>query len=479
MDIWKWTDGPFKRRIDFTHYANGYEHHVPSLKLALITFLKGSSSAHVVNLETAYRYFVELTGPCPTGAFTALNIANFATKLRPNEQWRLGTLNGLIQKWVALGLPGMLRECATYLADRRKPGNRKGEAVTTRNPESGPFSELEFKALHSAINAAYGQGDLPLWSLLLCRLLMACGGRISQYASLKILDFNPSTMVLNLPQAKTREAHSRIRFLEFDISPQTGRLIADYFAELRANGYDDGAPFFPEKLVMRFPSIKQPRAAGDLFYGHCDPPTLSRRFREEVAAVAPPTPRLDFAPMPVAPQRFRYTFGTRMAEEGASKVVIANRLGHTDLQNVDVYFSASPKVVENIDKAMGPLLAPLARAFQGQLVEDEASSTQKGAPGSRIIDFRVSVDPVGGCSQCARGCAFNKPVSCYTCFRFEPFLDAPHKEVLQRLLKDRERWMNDSRMAAINDESIRAVEEVIALCEQVRQQRAHGSDATA
>lgn len=33
-------------------------------------------------------------------------------------------------------------------------------------------------------------------------------------------------------------------------------------------------------------------------------------------------------------------------------------------------------------------------------------------------------------------------------------------------------------MAAINDESIRAVEEVIALCRQVREERAFGEEAS-
>jgi integrase len=470
-DVWTWTDGPFKRRIDFTRYSGGYERHVLSLKHALIPFFKSSSSAHVVNLETAFRYFVDLTGPCPAGDFTAANLSNFAAKLGHAEAWRIGTLNGLIQKWVALNLPGMLSECATYLAEQRKPGNKKGEAVTTRNPVTGPLSEVEVTALYSAVNAAYGRGDLPLWSLILCRLLLACGGRISQLASLKIFDFNPETLVLRLPQAKTREKHARSRLLDFDISPQTSSLIADYLMGLKNQGYSDDAPFFPEELVMRRVPLEQLRTPDDLFYGHCEPNTLSRRFREEVGEVAPPTPRLDFAQLPVAPQRFRYTFGTRLAEEGASQLVIANRLGHADLQNVDVYFSASPKVVENIDKAMGPLLVPLARAFQGQLVEDEGSSTQKGAPGSRIIDFRVSDETLGGCNQCAKGCAFNKPVACYTCFRFEPFLDAPHEEVLERLLKDRDKAAKDPRMAAINDESIRAVEEVIALCVQVHRQR--------
>ena len=471
VDVWVWTDGPFKRYIDFTRYSGGYERHVLSLKHALITFFKSSSSAHVVNLETAFRYFVELTGSCPAGEFSAANLSNFASKLRPNEAWRIGTLNGLVQKWVALNLPGMAPECATYLAEQRKPGNRKGEAVMTRDPVIGPLSEVEVTALYSAVNAAYGRGHLPLWLVILCRLLLACGGRISQYASLKIIDFSPDTRVLRLPQAKTREDHPRSRFLDFEISPQTTHLLSDYIRGLRDEGYVDNAALFPEDLVMRRGPRKELRNHDDLFFGHCEPNNLSRRFQEEIEEVAPPTPRLDFAPLPVAPKRFRYTFGTRLAEEGASKVVIANRLGHADLQNVDVYFSASPKIVENIDKAMGPLLIPLARAFQGHLVEAEASSTQKGAPGSRIIDFRISEETLGGCSQCAKGCAFNKPVACYTCFRFEPFLDAPHEEVRGRLLKEREQAAEDPRIATINDEAIRAIEEVIALCEQVRQER--------
>lgn len=332
--------------------------------------------------------------------------------------------------------------------------------------------------MHS-VNAAYGRGDLPLWPLILCRLLLACGGRISQYASLKIVDFDSDTRVLRLPQVKTREASARSRFLNFDISPQTGHLLSDYVEGLREDGYAYDAALFPENLVLLRATRKELRSPDDLFYGHCEPSALSRRFREKLDDVVPPTPRLDYAPLPLTPQRFRYTFGTRLAEEGASKMVIANRLGHADLQNVDVYFSASPKVVENIDRALGPLLLPLARAFQGQLVEDEANSTQKGAPGSRIIDFRVSVETLGGCNQCAKGCAFNKPVACYTCFRFEPFLDAPHEEVRDSLLKNREKTAKDPRMAAINDESIRAVDEVIALCAEVRRQRAANGEAPA
>lgn len=478
-DVWLWTDGPYIRRIDFTRYSRGYERHVFALKQALVPFFRSYSSAYVINLEDAFHHLTVLTDSCPEGDFAASDLSNFPARLKANEKWRIGTLNALLQKWVALSLPGVSADCATYLVERRKPGNTKGEAVRTRNPVSGPLSEGEVKSLYTAVNAAYGRSELPLWTLLLCRLLLACGGRISQYASLKLLDFDTESSVLRLPQAKTRQAHTRVSFVNFDISPQTSRLLTDYIQGLLAMGYSNDSALFPDSLVMIRPSKKQLRAVGDMFFGHCDPPSLSRRFSDEVAEIAPPTPRLDYAPLPVAPQRFRYTFGTRLVEEGASKVVVANRLGHVDLQHVDVYFSASPKVIENIDKAMGPMLIPLARAFQGQLVENEANSTQKGAPGSRIIDFRLSADTLGGCSQCGKSCAFNKPVACYTCFRFEPFLDAPHEEVRDQLMKEREEFAADERMAAINDEALQAVEEVMALCAEVYRQRAVAEEALA
>ena len=212
-------------------------------------------------------------------------------------------------------------------------------------------------------------------------------------------------------------------------------------------------------------------AANDPFRGHCTRDALSSVFTRTVSAIAPLTDRLDFAPMPVNPKRFRSTFGTRLAEEGAGRAEIAERLGHTDLQNVDVYFEASPAIVDSIDAAMGRQLAPLARAFRGRLVEDEEHSTHKGAPGSRIIDFRVSGKPLASCAGKAQGCGFNKPVACYTCFKFEPWLDGPHEKVLKRLEEDREKWAYDQRLAAINDDAIEAVREVIAECAQVRAQQ--------
>lgn len=469
-EVWEWTDGPFKARLDFRRYNLDFRTFITPLKQSLAPFLRGHSSSHVSNLFQAFSHLTQTLGVPPNNSISAKYISDYAAKLKSNEIGRLGTLNGLLQRWTSLELPGVEPECAIFLLERRKPGNKKGDAVRNRDPVSGPLNEDEYTSLYSATNAAYGRGDVPLWALLLMRLLLACGGRISQYASLKVIDFDSKSSVLSLPQGKTGEQHARTSFLQFDIGPQTARLITEHIESLRTKGNSANSALFPRNLISLRQKEEHFRTKDNQFFGHCFPPELSFRFREIMEDIAPPTARLDFAPLPIAPKRFRYTFGTRLAEEGASKLLIANRLGHADLQNVEMYVAASPRVVENIDQAMGAMLAPLARAFMGNVVSNELESTQKGSLGSRIIDFRVSTEPLGSCEGKGAGCTFNKPVACYTCFRFEPWLDAPHEKVLHRLQSERDKWTLDDRMAAVNDEPIRAVKEVIWLCIQASQQ---------
>lgn len=471
LDVWEWTDGPFKAYLDFGRFGGPFKHFVEPLKQTLVPFLRGHSSSHVTNLFHAFVHFLSVVGPIASGSISAQHVGSYAARLGRHEVGRLGTLNVLLQRWVALNLPGVDADCANYLIDRRKPGNRKGHAVVTRDPVNGPFTDEEYRALNAAVNEAYGRGDLPLWALLLNRLLLACGGRISQFASLKACDFDDSNFVLSLPQAKNRAEHTRESFIQFDIAPQTGALMSKYIDELRGLGYGPEAALFPQQVVMRRGPVESLRSTSDLFYGHCLPASLASAFKHALACAVPPSARLDFAPLPLSTKRFRYTYGTRLAEEGASRVVIANRLGHVDLQNVEVYVSASPKVVENIDAAMGAQLAPIAAAFKGRLVEDESQTTHKGAPGSRILDFRVSTEPVGSCAGRGSNCRFSKPVACYSCFKFEPWLDAPHTQVLERLLSERTQHPSSNRVAAVNDESIKAVQEVIHLCAEALSQR--------
>lgn len=469
-EVWQWRDGPFRVYLDFRRLKLPQTVPLDALKYTLHIFARNNSPAYLGNLFRAFVHFLALReGDRPLETINATEAANYIARLGADIS-RIGTLNALLQKWAALGLPGVTRDCVQYLKNRRKPGNKKGTAVRQRDPFDGPFSEEEYTSLYKAVDAAYGRGKLPLWVIVLTRLLFACGGRISQYASLKICDFSSKdgSFILQLPQAKTGLPNSRSSFLDFRLSPQTERMLKEHIKRHQDAGASDSSPLFPENEVLGIGARDDRYPANDQFHGHCTSANLSIELRDYLEQIAPPTSRLDFDPMPITPKRFRSTFGTRLAEEGAGRAEIAERLGHVDLQNVNVYFEASPSIVDNMDKAIGKHLAPLARAFKGRLVEDEQHSTNKGTLGSRIIDFRVSSKPLASCAGSTQSCAFNKPVACYTCFKFEPWLDGPHEMVLNRLEAERERWANDQRIAAINDDAIEAVKEVIAACSLVR-----------
>jgi len=484
LPVWDWFDGPFRVLIDFGALPANFTQFVHPLKSSLMVFAKGYSPSYMENLFRSFLHFARAipTLPAVGAAITPIEIGTYVASLEKDAStWRVSALNPLLQKWKALGLPGVDQACVDYLRGRRKPGNPKGVAVRTRDPEEGPFTDSEFQAIFRAVTAAYEVGDIPLWVIVMARLLAACGGRASQLASLKIRDFTPADpssersvpAKIALPQIKNGMEHARAEFLEFDLSGRTAALLADHVKALVEDlGCTPDSALFPLSALRLDGKEDSQRPADDLFFDHPTGNCLTNYFVARIGDSAPLSDRTGFAPISLNPRRFRYTFGTRMAEEGSSKAVIADRLGHADLQNVDVYFEASPAIVENIDRAMAAGLAPIAQAFCGRTIEGEHQSSQGGAPGSRIIDFRISVDPLGSCGK-GSGCGLAKPVACYTCFRFEPWVDGPHQESLDILLADRDRCA-DERMAGVNDDAITAVMEVIAECEQARQQRQGG-----
>lgn len=480
LELWDWIDGPFRLRLDFAALPRNFQSLKAPLKFCLMVFVKGYSPAYTDNL---FRGFLGLARANPsfdaaTGTLSPAELGNLAATLGPDREWYISALNPLLQKWFLLGLPGVSQECVDYLRSRRKPGNKKGAAVRTRDPDIGPFTDQEFQAIFRALGRAREDEAIPVWADVLIRLLAACGARPSQYASLKIKDVRLATAdsakrvaaTLALPQIKKGYDHAREELKDFDLSARLAELVGEYIGHLvtvRRLGPEDA--LFPLSELRLSGRGDETRRPGDPFYGHPTGDQLSGYLNRAASSIAPASERVGFAPISLAPRRFRYTFGTRMAEEGASRAVIADRLGHTDLQNVEVYMEASPAIVDNIDRAMGAGLAPIAQAFVGQLIEGEHQARRRGQSGSRIIDFRVSAAPVGSCGSGA-GCELRKPVACYTCHKFEPWLDGPHAEQLEMLLSEREA-VADERVAGVNDDVIVAVREVIAECEAARRQR--------
>ena len=87
---------------------------------------------------------------------------------------------------------------------------------------------------------------------------------------------------------------------------------------------------------------------------------------------------------------------------------------------------------------------------------------------------RVLADSGGNVGTCGgpRSCTRLAPLACYTCSAFRPWLDAPHEELLESLLEERETLLADGvspQVFGANDATMMAIAEVAERCRQARE----------
>lgn len=474
-DYWELREATRKLHADFSLFPI-----VPDLKTALkatlVWYAENSSLSHLKNLyyqsRELFEFKFEQTRQL-VSEVTSKDILNYKAHLGKEREWHVGVLSGLIRKWDALGYAGVSADAVILLKQLTLKGNRKGVATATRDPYNGPFTDIELESLQHALNDAFGRQEVELAEYVLAWLYMALGQRSTQYAALKVSDVcglindeGLESFVIRVPRAKTRDSDARGAFKERVIVPEIGRLVVQYADTVRERFRGilqdvENAPLFPteqeEKNVEGYAYHATSNQIGYVLSN-----TLNR-----LNVVSERTG--DF--IHITPKRFRQTIGTRAAEEGHGALVIAELLDHSDTQNVGVYVSSTPAIVERINKAIAMDLASLAQAFAGKLIAGPSQSTRAGDPAS-VIRAPSITNSFEGMSSCGKHgfCGFMKPVACYTCNNFEPWLDGPHEQILDYLLAERESLIvtTDARIAKVNDRTIYAVAQVVQLCGEVR-----------
>lgn len=474
-DHWELREATRKLHADFTSFPLVQDVKT-ALKATLVWYAENSSLSHLKNLYYQSREFFEFkldqTGEL-ISEVTAADILNYKACLGKQKEWYVGVLSGLIRKWGALGYGGVSADAVILLKQLTLKGNRKGVATATRDPYTGPFTDIELEALQHALNEAFGRQEVKLSDYVLAWLVMTLGQRATQYAALKVSDVGKvinseglESFVVRMPRAKTRDSDARGAFKERVLVPEIGRLVVEYADTVRERFRGvlpdvENAPLFPtaqaEGNVEGYAYHSTSQQIGCI---------LSKTLKR-LNVVSERTG--DF--MNITPKRFRQTIGTRAAEEGHGELVIAELLDHSDTQNVGVYVSSTPAVVERINKTLAMTLAPLAQAFAGKLIAGPFEATRAGDPSS-IIRAPAIINSFEGMSSCGKHgfCGFMKPVACYTCSSFEPWLDGPHEQILEYLLAERERLLSttDPRIAKVNDRTIYAVAQVVQLCNEVQ-----------
>lgn len=260
------------------------------------------------------------------------------------------------------------------------------------------------------------------------------------------------------------------QMLNAEIGGWVAKLIEDNKIWHDDNGWPDGCAL---PLFMRSKPRKELLGSPRHEYAmHMAPEEIAAMLKRAVDKLGVISHRTG-KPLHVNPRRFRRTFATRAAEEGASPVELAIMLDHTDLQNVGVYFETRSSQVTRLDAALAMTLGPIADAFMGRVVDGEANAVNGDNPAKRIPWYRRVPGRVperaGNLGTCGSGpCSLFAPVSCYTCDKFQPWRAGPHREMLDWLCTERDRKEKeglDPQIVKIHDATIMAVAEVVRRCD--------------
>lgn len=450
-----------------------------NLKQVLAIYAQTCSAKHSINLHAKLKEYLRFSAG--QKVFSPESVISYRAKLLGHE-WKLASVRAFIRTWVSTGYKGIPLETLPMMEKWRIKGNEKGFTVQSMCPESGPLTDIEMDGIISGILECYSNGKLGLRNTCYAMILAMTGRRPVQITSLKIKDIQSAEGVycINFPRGKQRYGQWRSAFKKFPIVEDLWLLLQSQAESVKALFNERVAGGVSAKLALElplFPAIEKYNSgesleellSGDFLHAPTYEITHAMSVVKSVVAVIS---ERTSAITHMNPNRFRYTLGTNLAREGKGEYVIAEALDHSDTQNAGVYIRNIPEFVEQIDKAVALQLAPLAQAFRGVLVVNEAAARRGGDPSSRICSAGGNIGSCGSFGFCGA----LAPIACYTCSYFQPWLDGPHELVLDQLISERDsvfQSTDDPKIAAVNDRLILAVSDVVIRCKAVKSDLAH------
>ncbi len=374
-------------------------------------------------------------------------------------------------------------DVALYLEGIIIGGNDRGEAVLSHDPHAGPLRRTEVDDFELALKRATAARSVDHQDLAIAWLFFSFGCNSKNLVWLNEEDIVATPLAngdtfyeIRLPRIKKRTRSYRSQFRTRPLAKHIAEVLLSLIADRKALADNDnivttGQPLFRREGARR--SLIGTAFENERFrLSSNDVRDALKRLVEAIDVRAANGDLLH-----ITPRRLRYTFATRLVNEGCPAAELADALDHSDTNTIMVYFNARLDAVEAIDAALASsALLPFAQKC-GRIVRTEAEAVRGDDKASRI--YRTDVDKrtragVGTCGSFS-WCSLMAPVACYTCPNFQPWLDGPHQEVMDDLLAKRRKRLGDGadvKLTAINDPTIRAIAKVIERCGEIRQEAA-------
>lgn len=453
-----------------------------------IHFAKYSSSTHATEMIRYALRYPDITGET---TFTLKGVLNYKNYFSDKKyEYKTAKFKVFLKKLYDLGYTAIDDKIYDLIDSWRLSGNEKGTAVLSLDPDEGPFSPFEFQAIITRTNEYLAENKISYYEAALIRTFCATGRRPIQISSLKVKDLYLSddykfdeneVYVLNIPKAKVRGSSTfRFAFSEFGIRKSIAQILFEHIRILEQTLSNVIKRELLKQEVDELPLFYDLEKLTELDWGnekeisqilpneiiHLPTVQLTQKLKDAVRKLGVRS-RETGKPIFVTSYRFRYTLGTNAARQKAGVNVIAKLLDHHDTQNAHCYVQSVPEIAQQISSIMDESLRKYADAFQGKVVKDETDAQSQIKDANRISCVEQDCD-VGSCGT-HQYCNDYAPIACYLCSKFMPWANAPHHLVLEQLIKERDDLITmgcSLEVAAVNDRTIIAVQQVIDACQE-------------
>lgn len=489
-DIWQ-LDSNIKLNLSLLSPLSLSPKFEMNFRKALADYASEFSSSYTSNI---FNYAKNLFATGVREKIDEAHIINYKSSLTKSTEYKLGYIRAFILDWHDKEIQGVDKKVVELLTSLKLSGNEKGKAVAIGCPYSGAYTFEEQTAFISWYVDAFTEKQISITDYAFIMGLQQTGARPVQLTYLYNEDLvtrieeGIEHFDLQLPNAKKRHENIRESFqskkdvgedLMLVLTAQANHSIKTIEEHFAIELSDEQKKFIPIFIDKR--EVSNLTNFDEFLAKHEQTPDLfcmkkngeAKYILKRIAKLCPlKTTRIKlddgFGDLHINPRRFRYTHATNMAMLGASDYAIAEELGQSDTQQVKVYTEFNEEMADRIDEALAADLTPLAQAFSGTLIDGEKDAIRANDPRSRINNN--DGNPVGSCGKF--GFCANGTIHCYTCNKFQPWLNAPHTEVLKSVIteRDRKRKMGASEFVLQgHNRSIDAIKVVIQKC-HVRKQ---------
>jgi integrase len=390
-----------------------------------------------------------------TNFFSPNSLLEFHDHCRRNNLTHFNKMKTFIFYWNNLS-PGAIDEksiIALQSCASVKPPRPSGSNVRSDDESEGWLNDEEYYSVIDTIWFDYESGINSLWNTTASLLCAQYGRRPIQLAHLKIKDLSQKSdteRYIEFPGAKDQNSEG-FRLSKFEIHPigdhlwqMCQRLAKESINEfekllgpLSYNLQKELPLFYPRsqltkriEIVNALYSNKQDQCTSRIL--HTRAKRMSTVLRRSTGTHVWSSRTNDY--LEEYAYRFRYTRARQLARLGVSKATLSFWLGHDSRKSLDAYYDDPAERARVLDDGISNIMAPLAQAFRGRLIRNKSEATRAGDERSLIELEGKDDSAVGNCGS-SGFCTASVPIPCYRCTKFEPWLDGPHEEVLQRLLE--------------------------------------------